>query len=600
MFVAFRRKYEFGPCVLVPVLAVVLVLSVLTRGEASWFIDPGQFHASVHGRLSCLECHDNISGEKLHPDPAQVDKPLKQFFNPDRCANCHEDVIQALEKGTHAGKPVRDAGRYRMCVPCHAPHNQRDSSKVALGFDRSKPVEGQCGICHPARAALPALSSADEKCMGCHRAISAAGRDGAAKVASFCFECHAENKGTAFSAMPLIEARSYGSSTHAAQSCLSCHPKAAQFGHAGQRRKDCLACHHRHDEKVAHDAHVGVSCEACHLAGVTPVRESKSGALLWRLDAIPGRPAGVHNMTLQKGESSCVRCHKTGNAVGASAMVLPPKSILCMPCHAATFSAGDVTTIVSLLVFLAGMTILLLTWFSGRLPGQAGSPPWAEARRAAGHDAGMHYGPAAIFHVLTVIIFDVFLQRRLFRQSARRWLIHSLIFWPFVFRFAWGMTALLMSLWDPGSSVPWTMLDRNYPLGAFLFDLSGLMMLSGIVLTVFRKMEGRSEDSGGFPRPDWPALFLLGGIVVVGFVLEGMRIAMTGAVPGSGYAFLGFAVSRLFAGSSTLPGLYGYVWYLHAVITGALVAYLPFSNLLHVIMAPVVLAMNALRTGNAA
>jgi hypothetical protein len=137
-----------------------------------------------------------------------------------------------------------------------------------------------------------------------------------------------------------------------------------------------------------------------------------------------------------------------------------------------------------------------------------------------------------ILHVFTVIIFDVFLQRRLFRQSARRWLIHSLIFWPFVFRFAWGMTALLMSLWDPGSSIPWTMLDRNYPLGAFLFDFSGLMILSGVILTFFRKMDGRSEDIGGFPRRDWPALSLLGGIVVIGFILEGIRIAMTGGPPG--------------------------------------------------------------------
>jgi nitrate reductase gamma subunit len=126
------------------------------------------------------------------------------------------------------------------------------------------------------------------------------------------------------------------------------------------------------------------------------------------------------------------------------------------------------------------------------------------------------------------------------------------------------------------------------------------MILSGLILTLFRKMDVRSEDIGGFPGPDWPALSLLGGIVVIGFILEGIRIAMTGGPPGSGYAFLGYALSRLFVGNPTLPGLYGYVWYLHAVITGALAAYLPFSNLLHVITAPVVMVINAaLRTGEA-
>ena len=37
---------------------------------------------------------------------------------------------------------------------------------------------------------------------------------------------------------------------------------------------------------------------------------------------------------------------------------------------------------------------------------------------------------------------------------------------------------------------------------------------------------------------------LLGAIVVVGFVLEGMRIAMTGYPPGSAYALVGDALSR--------------------------------------------------------
>lgn len=97
----------------------------------------------------------------------------------------------------------------------------------------------------------------------------------------------------------------------------------------------------------------------------------------------------------------------------------------------------------------------------------------------------------------------------------------------------------------------------------------------------------------GLPKPDWVALGLLGGIVIVGFLLEGMRITMTGTPPGSPYAFLGYAVSRLFVGVSSLPNLYGYGWYLHAIMTGALLAYLPFSNLLHIIMAPLVMAMNA-------
>jgi hypothetical protein len=39
------------------------------------------------------------------------------------------------------------------------------------------------------------------------------------------------------------------------------------------------------------------------------------------------------------------------------------------------------------------------------------------------------------------------------------------------------------------------------------------------------------------------------------------------------------------------------VWYLHAVLTGAFIVYLPFSRMLHMVMAPLVLAMNAANKG---
>ena len=42
-----------------------------------------------------------------------------------------------------------------------------------------------------------------------------------------------------------------------------------------------------------------------------------------------------------------------------------------------------------------------------------------------------------------------------------------------------------------------------------------------------------------------------------------------------------------------LSDIYGYCWYIHAILTGAFVAYLPFSKMMHIIMSPVVMAMNA-------
>ena len=137
------------------------------------------------------------------------------------------------------------------------------------------------------------------------------------------------------------------------------------------------------------------------------------------------------------------------------------------------------------------------------------------------------------------------------------------------------------------------MLDKNHPLSAFLFDLSGVLVLLGVALILLRKYVLESEDKlKGLPKADWPAYSLMGSIFIVGFILEGMRIAMTGSPEGSQYAFLGYIISRLFVGAD-LTSTYGYMWYLHAILTGAFVACLPFSRMFHMIMAPITLALNA-------
>jgi nitrate reductase gamma subunit len=278
--------------------------------------------------------------------------------------------------------------------------------------------------------------------------------------------------------------------------------------------------------------------------------------------------------------------------LGVSAMILPPKSVICMPCHAGTFSAGDTTTAISLMVFLLGLTGLCAVWFSGNVSTAKNATVPIGTQRPGDSTRAAHFW-ARILNVIKVAAIDVLLQRRLFRQSRTRWFIHAMIFFPFMFRFLYGMTALLTSLCIPQSFLPWLLLDKDYPPTALLFDVSGVLMLMGVILTALRRIVVAPRDMAGIPRQDWLALGLIGVTVAIGFVLEGARIAMQGSSAGSGFAFLGYAISRLFEHISTLPDVYGYIWYLHAIATGAVLAYLPFSNLLHIVMAPIVLGMNA-------
>jgi len=374
-----------------------------------------------------------------------------------------------------------------------------------------------------------------------------------------------------------------------------CHLLAAEdywLNHDEESLENCRECHLPHDEKVAHDAHMIVECEACHLQKIIPVKDPKSKRVSWQFDSKPGKEDNLADLAFAVCEENCQRCHFKGNQVGAAAMALPAKSVLCMPCHPATFSVGDTTTIVSLFVFLLGIISLVSIWISGK--------PVADRKTGFGKRVGkpgLSVFGTILFSRLPAIIkalaFDALLQRRLYRQSRSRWIIHSLIFFPFVFRFSWGIVALLSSLWLPEKQLAWAMLDKNYPVGAFLFDLTGVMVISGVILAMFRRAFRKTENLPGLPKHDWPASSLIGGIIIIGFILEGMRIAMTGSPEGAQYAFIGYGISRFFAGISDLTNIYGYIWYCHAIFTGAFLAYLPFSRMLHIIMAPVVLAMNA-------
>jgi nitrate reductase gamma subunit len=146
----------------------------------------------------------------------------------------------------------------------------------------------------------------------------------------------------------------------------------------------------------------------------------------------------------------------------------------------------------------------------------------------------------------------------------------------------------------PDVPLVWAMIDKNDPITAFLFDITGLILIIGIFAALIRGISWKHNQPSGLPKQDRVALFLIAAIVIAGFMLEGMRIAMTGWPGGSDYGVAGYSVSLLFRGYSGLTELYGYVWYTHALIAGIFIAYLPFSRLIHIIFAPVVMGMNVL------
>ncbi len=556
-----------------------LFLTFALPAGASWLIDPFKFADSVHAQNSCQDCHQEIAEKDLHPDPANVTRPLAEFFTIERCTSCHDDVAENLKQATHGSLDIKDPKKYEDCLRCHNPHEQ-----------------GSAGSPPPAGAEPPEFSAEDQACLGCHALRPLDDPAGRKSTADLCFHCHArgdaESQKITAQSVALIDPDRYRKVAHADLDCLICHPQAPGYEHDAQQATDCRQCHPRHDEKVAHDAHLTVACAACHLKDVRPLKEAQTGRILWQSERKRKALLEIHDMRVTGDPAECRRCHVVGNPVGAAAMVLPPKSLLCMPCHAATFSIGDTTTIVSLIVLLFGLAATFSTILSGTIAGtnDSGLLPRFVILIARGFKAVFS---ARFYTILKTLLTDVLLQRRLFERSIVRWVVHSLIFLPFVFRFCWGIIALSGSLIKPEASWVWPMLDKNNAATAFVFDLTGLLILVGIVLALLRGLR-QTDRPANLPNQDRLALGLLVAIVLIGFVLEGMRIAMTGSAHDAAYAFVGYGIHLLFAGSDAVSRIYGYVWYLHAVAVGGFVAYLPFSRLLHIIMAPIVLSMRAL------
>ncbi|MGD9364772.1 MAG: cytochrome c3 family protein [Desulfobacteraceae bacterium] len=560
------------------VLAALTVFLCSSSAAAGWKIDGVRYSQSVHGENACVDCHTDIESLKRHPQPDNVRKTMQAFFSPEKCLACHDDVqVQIEDDAEHGGEEVLNVQRFLICIDCHDPHYEGAP-------DERDPADGL------QVAEVAEVAEDNTACMDCHQTIGHEDPKRIAKHRAFCYACHAKGNNMP-AAVPVMDPEQFSQSAHAAVDCMTCHPTADQYEHHLQTVGACVQCHKPHEESVAHEAHSAVACQACHLSRVIPTRDSGSNAVSWKRVNLSGAVSTLHNMAKPNGQG-CARCHFAGNDIGAAAMILPSKSVLCMPCHTATLTAGDAITIVALVVFAFGLAGFASLWFSGTLGDTSGN----------GYIANVFYafrrGLAAVFSnrwggMISTLWHDVLLQRRLYRRSPKRWAIHALIFWPFVIRFAWGMSALFTTTWFKEWPLGWVLIDKNHPFTAFVFDLTGFFLVLGIVLALVRGSEADKSRKPGLPSQDRLALALLGAIALIGFILEGMRIAMTGAQGSAAFAFIGYGLGKLFMSMTSLNTVYGNVWYLHAILTGAFVAYLPFSRMMHIVMSPVVLIMNA-------
>ncbi|MBN2282496.1 MAG: 4Fe-4S dicluster domain-containing protein [Deltaproteobacteria bacterium] len=200
---------------------------------------------------------------------------------------------------------------------------------------------------------------------------------------------------------------------------------------------------------------------------------------------------------------------------------------------------------------------------------------------------------------IKALIINGLLQARTFRESYAG-ILHALIFFGFaVLIFGAAIDATQFHIGLPFFHGPF------YLWFSLTMEIFGLAVLIGVVMALMRRYIQKPDLLGYRGIPDNTAddaivLIIIAGIVVTGFFIEALRLHVNVNVDGftwGHWSFVGYALSKTFTGVNfdTARIFHKVLWWTHAFLTFAFIAYLPWSRLLHIITTPVNQYMKSLK-----
>lgn len=296
-------------CLAVPAQENSLCLDCHHDPASDMEFDVPAFSASVHGDLSCIDCHDDLEGmTEDHDAVRRVD-----------CSGCHEDeaaAYAASEHGRAATNGVREAAG---CADCHGPPHAMMPAGNTNAPTHFTHIPDTCGRCH-AKAEVMARYQPRKQQAVVDYSNSVHGvalrREG--KHAAVCTDCHGTHgiqRGTQASS-PMHWQR-------IPATCGACHEKvAAAFASsvhgravaAGQRDAPvCTDCHGEHSIAAIKDeassvspAHIPETCGQCHASQRIATRYTlPSGVLDTYMQSFHGLASQIGGVAA----ANCASCH---------------------------------------------------------------------------------------------------------------------------------------------------------------------------------------------------------------------------------------------------------------------------------------------------
>lgn len=247
--------------------------------------------------------------------------------------------------------------------------------------------------------------------------------------------------------------------------------------------------------------------------------------------------------------------------------------------------------VVSTAVLILGVFYNIMIWMEGRVSGADQTAPPARKffvslgklmRSVFSKDFGK---------ILRSFVLDVIFLRKFWSISKVRWIVHGLILFGFIGIFLLDViTTVALEFFDSRSFTEPDGWGKLW-IRDFGFDLFGLMIMIGLAGAIVRRFVMRPKQLVTGAEDVVSVLFLL-VVVLSGFVLEGIGIAS--GIPGHEshemYSFVGYLFSAVSPAVSV--DAYAQIWFLHAIVSLALIMYIPFSKLFHMFAAPLAMQLN--------
>jgi uncharacterized protein with PIN domain len=346
----------------------------------SVYVSEKGFGASIHGGLSCVNCHADLEGKELPHDT-----PLKKVD----CSGCHEAEVKQHAASLHGRAMRRGDALAPTCAACHGMHDIR-AVKDPLSPVSPLNVPFTCGKCHQEGTAVMQQRNIHQdhilenysesihgealfkkglivaaNCASCHTAhnilphTDPASSIARGNIAKTCTRCHARIEDVH---RKVIRGELWEKEAHVLPACVDCHQphKVRKVFYAqGMADADCMKCHQEKGLKardgrsmavdlndLQHSRHVKIACSQCH-SGVNVSHRRPCETITVKVDCgschieiAQQYVVSRHGKLMLDGDPnapSCKECHGThgieGKLQGASATFPTNVPKLCARCH---------------------------------------------------------------------------------------------------------------------------------------------------------------------------------------------------------------------------------------------------------------------------